>query len=206
MWKAPKGRRWTWCSWWPRGGLQDGPSPDPSTSKSPRRHSGLAGPSIPLNGAQQQMDPRSVERRFSPGDALAAEDAWMRSQGWRACIAPALFQSPQQGEWVSTKQTARSKGSAGIVAAAALRHGLATPHGGVGDRGTELCKGRVLALCHSGIAPGGALVLSVYMHTGAGLENPEYDWPVAHSGHRFLRCHIAPHPSKSVCPRGSFNP
>ena len=52
---------------------------------------------------------------------------------------------------------------------AALRHRLATPHGGVGDRGIELCRGRVLAFHHSGIVPGGALILSVYMHTGAGL-------------------------------------
>ena len=33
----------------------------------------------------------------------------------------------------------------------------------------KLCKGRVLALHHSGIAPGGALILSVYMHTGTDL-------------------------------------
>ena len=39
----------------------------------------------------------------------------MRSQGWRACIAPAIFWSVQHGEWVSTKQTARSKGSAGVM-------------------------------------------------------------------------------------------
>ena len=55
------------------------------------------------------------------------------------------------------------------MVAAALRHGLATPHGGAGDRGIELCEGRVLAFYHSGIVPGGALVLSVYMHTGAWL-------------------------------------
>ena len=55
------------------------------------------------------------------------------------------------------------------MVAAALRHGLATPHGCVGDRGIELCKRRVLALYHSGIVPGGALILSVYMYIGAGL-------------------------------------
>ena len=43
----------------------------------------------------------------------------MRLQGWRACIAPVLFRSPQHGEWVSTKQTTHSKGSAGVMAAAA---------------------------------------------------------------------------------------
>ena len=37
------------------------------------------------------------------------------------------------------------------------------------SRGIELCKGRVLALFHSGIAPGGTLIISVYLHTGAGL-------------------------------------
>ena len=36
------------------------------------------------------------------------------------------FWSSQHGEWVSTKQTARSKGSAGIMVVAALRHGLAS--------------------------------------------------------------------------------
>ena len=45
----------------------------------------------------------------------------------------------------------------------------ATPHGGAGDRGTELCKRSVLAFYHSGIVSGGTLILSVYMHTGAGL-------------------------------------
>ena len=33
----------------------------------------------------------------------------------------------------------------GVMVAAALRHCLATPHSGAGDRGTELCKVRVLA-------------------------------------------------------------
>ena len=45
---------------------------------------------------------------------------------------------------------------------------LATTDGGAGDRGIELCKGRVLAFCHSGIVSGVALILSVYMHSGAG--------------------------------------
>ena len=86
-----------------------------------------------------------------------------------AGVHRASVRSPQHGEWVSTAQTARSKGSAGVMVAAALRHGLATPHGGVGDRGIDLCRGRVLAFHHSGIVPGRALILSVYMHTGAGL-------------------------------------
>ena len=55
------------------------------------------------------------------------------------------------------------------MVAAALRHGQATPHGGAGDRGIELCKGRVLAFYHNDMMPNGALILSVYMHTGAGL-------------------------------------
>ena len=125
-----------------------------------------------------------AQETYLPKDAPVAEEAWMRSQGWRACIAPALFRSPQHGEWVSTKQTARSKGSAGVMVAAALRHGLATPHGGAGDRGIALCKGRVLAFYHSGIVPGGALILLVYMHTGAGLTQENWQilstiWPVA---------------------------
>ena len=45
--------------------------------------------------------------------------------------------------------------------AIARRHRLAT--------GAQLCKGRVLAFYHSGMVPGGALLLSVYLHTGAGL-------------------------------------
>ena len=79
---------------------------------------------------------------------------------------------------------ARSKGSAGVMVAVALRHGLATPHGGVGDRGIELCRGRVLAFYHSGSVPGGALILSAYTHTRAGLTqelaNSQHDWPVAY--------------------------
>ena len=54
-----------------------------------------------------------------------------------------------------------------MVAAAAAAW-LATPDGGAGDRGIELCKGRVLAFYHSGIVSGVALILSVYMHSGAG--------------------------------------
>ena len=55
-----------------------------------------------------------------------------------------------------------------MVAAAVLR-GLATPHGSAGDGGIKLWKRRVLALYCNDIEPGGALILSVYMHTGAGL-------------------------------------
>ena len=86
----------------------------------------------------------------------------MRSLGWRACILPALFWSPQHGKWVSNKQT-RSKGSAGSWFAA-LRHGLALPHG-AGHRSIELCTGRVLAFHHSGSVPGGSTdSLSVHAH------------------------------------------
>ena len=44
-------------------------------------------------------------------------------------------------------------------------------------------QGRVLALCHS--APGGALILSVYMHTGAGLtqENWQILSTIGHLAH-----------------------
>ena len=85
-----------------------------------------------------------------PKDALATEESWMRASALPVAAAMASRSPP------SRRRTA------------ALRHGLATPHGGVGDRGIELCKGRVLAFYHSGTAPGGALILSVYMHTGAG--------------------------------------
>ena len=64
----------------------------------------------------------------------------------------------------------------GVMVAAALRHGLSTLFGGVGDRGIELCKGRVLVLCYRGIVPSGALLLSAYMHTGEGRA-PE-NWQV----------------------------
>ena len=40
--------------------------------------------------------------------------------------------------------------------------------GGVGDTAIELFKGALLALCHSGIVPGWALLMSLCMHTGAG--------------------------------------
>ena len=65
----------------------------------------------------------------------------------------------------STKQTTRSKGSAGFKVAAAVRHGDAA----------RLCWATGASRCarsvcyHSGIVPSGALILSVYTHTGAGL-------------------------------------
>ena len=76
----------------------------------------------------------------------------MRLQGWRA--APALFRSPQHGECPPSRRRA-AKEAQGVMVAAALWHGLETPHGGAGDRGIELCKGRVLrsttaALCQAG--------------------------------------------------------
>ena len=45
------------------------------------------------------------------------------------------------------------------------QHRLSTPFGGA----SSFCKERVLVLNRSGIVPGGALILSVSMHTGAGL-------------------------------------
>ena len=163
---VPKGQRQkrAWCGWWPRGGWQDGPDTDPCPSKVTRKTSvnttdwGPVKKWLPEAGNADFL--LALETHL-PKDALVAEEAWMRSQVWRACIAPALFWSPQHCEWVSTKQTAHSKGSAGVMVAAALRQELATPHGGAGDRGIELCKGRELALYHSGIVTGGALILSV---------------------------------------------
>ena len=49
-----------------------------------------------------------LRKRTSTRTVLPREEAWMRSQGWRACCVPALFRTPQQGEWVSNKQTAGS--------------------------------------------------------------------------------------------------
>ena len=78
----------------------------------------------------------------------------MRSQCWRACILLALFRSPKHGEWVADKQMAR-KGSAGVVVAASLQHGLATPYGGGGQGHRAGQEARAL--------------FPLYVHTGAGL-------------------------------------
>ena len=48
------------------------------------------------------------------------------------------------------------------MVAAALRHGLA------GDKGIKLCKGRVPALHHSDVVPGGALPLSKKVQVSLG--------------------------------------
>ena len=51
-WKASRERRCPCCSKRPKGGWQDGPSPDPCPAQAPKRtrgRSGLAGPSTPLN-------------------------------------------------------------------------------------------------------------------------------------------------------------
>ena len=104
------------------------PRPMP-VQRRPTRHSGLAGPSTNTpewapsrNGFQKtcNADLLLAQETHLPKDALVAEESWMRSQGRRACA---------HGEWVSNKQTACSKGRAGVVVAVALRHGLATPHG-----------------------------------------------------------------------------
>ena len=119
-WKAPEERRWTWRSWWPRGVWQDRPNLAHAHPRRPRRHSGLAGPSTPPDGPIKKLLPEACNADFllaqetqMPKDALVGEESWMRSRGWRACIAPMLFLSLQHGEWFSTKQTAHSKGSEG---------------------------------------------------------------------------------------------
>ena len=66
---------------------------------------------------------------------------------------------------------------------AALRDMAWRRHTGVrADRGIKLCKERVLELYHSGIVPGGALLLSVYMHRfrshSGELTNAQHSWPV----------------------------
>ena len=119
---------------------------------------GLAGRSKPYPGPDAQEDtvgwlvgpikkwlPETCNSDFPlaqemhlPKDALVADESSMRSHGWRRAFR---LRSSGRSEWVSNKQTARSLGSAEVMVAAALRHGLATPHGGGGDRGIELCKG-----------------------------------------------------------------
>ena len=94
-----------------------------------------------------------------PKDSIVTEESWMRSQGWRTSMLLALCR--WHGEWESHKQTARSTGRAGVLVAAAMWHVLATPCGAV--QGPRAC---ALSLWH---CSRGALLLSVYLHTGAGL-------------------------------------
>ena len=71
-----------------------------------RRHSRLAGRSIFTEwGPIKKWLPEACDADFLlaqethlPKDALVAKEGWMRSHGWQACIAPALFWSPQHGE------------------------------------------------------------------------------------------------------------
>ena len=128
-------------------------------ARRPRRPTGSVGPSTSLNGATQIFS--WLSRCTWPRTPWRQRRLGVR----RACALPVAAASRVD----LTKQTARSQGSAGVLVAAAVLRGLATPHGGAGDRGIELCKRRVLALHYNDIEPGGALILSVYMHTGAGL-------------------------------------
>ena len=102
----------------------------------------MAGPSTSLNGPQQEMAPKEPGTRNSPTQGCLGcrrvLDAIAR-YGWRACTLLSLFLSRHCG-WLATKQTARSKGSGGVMVAAGARHGLSTPFGGAGDQGIELCK------------------------------------------------------------------
>ena len=117
----------------------------------------------------QEMASRSVQRTFPLGSgnshAQGGLDAIARMAGVHCASA-----LPVAAAWrVGLHQAdGAPQGKRGVMVAAALRHGLAT-HCGVGDSGIELCRLCVLAFYRSGIVPGGALILSVYMHIGAGL-------------------------------------
>ena len=146
------------CSWRPRpDGMQDRPDLDRLSSD------------LSSTKKTQWVGWTVNSTEWGPfKDALATEESWMRLQGWQACIAPA-FARRSMASGSPPRRRRAAKEARGVMVAAALRHGLATPHGGAGDRGIDLCRGRVLAFHHSGIVPGGALILSVCMHTGAGL-------------------------------------
>ena len=184
--KASKERRKGCCSWRPRpDGMQDRPDPDSlSSDLSSTKKTQWVGWTVNVHGmgALQEMASRGVQSRFLlaqethlPKDALATEESWMRLQGWRACVAPAPFRSPQS---VSTKQTARSKGTAGVMVTAALRHGL-------GDAARRCWRqGHRAAFHHSGIVPGGAGSFGLHAHWSRArpgtLANPQHDRPVDH--------------------------
>ena len=173
-WKASRERRRRCCSRRPRGGSQDGPSPDLSSFIKKTPWIGWTVNSIEWapsrNGSQKRaMQIFSWLKKLTCSTTLKLQrrPGCDRKDGGRAL----RLRSPGRRSMASGSPPSRrrSKGSAGVTVAAALRHGLASPHGGVGDRSIGLCKRRVLAFHQSGVVPGGALILSVYMHTGAGL-------------------------------------
>ena len=130
-WKASKERRKGCCSWRPRprDGMQDRPDPDGlSSDLSSTKKTQWVGWTVNTTEWRpiKKWLPEACKADFLfaqethlPKDALAAEESWM--QGWRACIASALFRSPLHGEWVSTKQTVqqRKRGSHDCSSAAA---------------------------------------------------------------------------------------
>ena len=129
------------CSWRPRprGGLQDGPDPDSlSSDRASTKKTRWVGWTV--NWGPINADFLLAQETHLPKEVLAAEESWMRSQGWRACSASAL--SSQHGEWSPPSRRRAAKEARGSWLQQ-LRHGLATPHSGVGDRGIEFCKGRV---------------------------------------------------------------
>ena len=176
-WKASRERRRGCCSWRPRprGGLQDGPCPDSLSSIKKTQWVGWTVNSTERGPEACNADFLLGQETHLPKDALAAEESWMRFQGWRACLAPALFRSPQHGEWVSTKQTARSKGSAG---------------------GIELCKGCALAFYHSGTVAGGSSSVATSRRSPSSLR-------IAQRSRRRIgsSSHLMG-PSEFSCPRG----
>ena len=123
----------------------------------------------------QELAPRSVQRRFSLGSGNTPAQLQRMPQCDRKDGGRALRQrssgrrSMTSGSPPSRRRAARAVRE--VTVAAASRHGLATPHGGAGDIGIELWKGRVLVLYHNGPVPGGALILSVFTCT-LGLGSP----------------------------------
>ena len=140
--------------------------PCPVPQPGAHEDSGLAGSVNTLSGAPiKKWLPEACNADFLlaqetdlPKNALAAEESWMRSEGWRAA---SCLRSCITAAWRVGGQ--RADGS---------QHGLSTPFGGA----SSFCKERVPVLNRSGIVQGGALLLSVSMRTGARLT--QENWQV----------------------------
>ena len=98
-----------------------------------------------------------------PKDAVTTQEFWMRSQGWCVNTARSVSVAPA---WRDGDEQANCASHG----CRALRHGLSTPCGGVGDTGIELCKGCVLPLYHSCIVSRrGSCFLQFSVHAGAAV-------------------------------------
>ena len=152
----------------------------------------------------------------------------MRSQGWRACVAPSLVAS---GSPPSRRRAARDARRSWLQ----RRCGMKTPHGGASDLGIELCKLTcACVLPQRQCARRCTDSRSVHAHRSRAhpgkLANPQHDRPVANlpgttvyhrwrlpgraqaasaaarhghavaSGHRFLRCQATTQISHHIAP------